>query len=244
MESNDSTLTQEDREQRIRNGLPVELVVIRHAEPDWESARLIRDGNPGLTDRGRRTARVLAEHLREKQFAAIICSPLQRARETAAPIAKVQQIEPVVVEDLAEIGVPLQGNVSQAEVDAYFRSAAIRPFNQHWAGFPGGESFRAFHQRVTAAITAMLKPYGVHQREVDGFEVWSAPTRPNTLRLAMIAHGGTNGVALTHLLGISPVPWEWIRFETPLAAYSVLSLRPINDEGHVWSLQQFGRRVE
>lgn len=242
MDSNETTLSQEERERRVRGGVPLELVVIRHAEPDWESTRHT-GGDPGLTELGRRQALSLAEHLREKRFAGLICSPLQRARETAVPIAEMHQIEPVVIDDLAEIGVPLEGYISQAEVDAYFRSAANRPFHQYWEGFPGGESFRTFHGRVTSAITEVLKPYGVHPHEADGFEVWGAPSRANTLRLGLIAHSGTNAVVLTHLLGISPVPWEWIRFETPLAAYSVLGLRPINNEGHVWSLQQFGRRI-
>jgi broad specificity phosphatase PhoE len=90
----------------------------------------------------------------------------------------------------------------------------------------------------------MLKPYGVLAQEADGFQIWHSPSRPNILRLAVVAHGGTNAVTLTHLLGIAPVPWEWIRFETPLAAYSVVGLRPLNDQAHIWSLQQFGRRVE
>jgi broad specificity phosphatase PhoE len=237
------TFSQEERERRIRASLPVELVFIRHAEPDWEAARRgIND--PGLTEHGRKQARALARHLQQTPFAAMVCSPLQRARETAAAIAELQEIQPVVVEGLAEIAVPLQGSISQAEADAYFRSAAIRPLRQHWEGFPGGETFHAFHERVTAAIADVLKSYGVFSREVDGFEVWSSPSRSSTLRLALVGHGGTNSVALTHLLGIPPVPWEWIRFETPLAAYSVVGLRAINDQGHVWSLQQFGRRIE
>jgi broad specificity phosphatase PhoE len=239
MESQIVTLTAEQREQRIRDACPMELTFIRHGEPDWGS-----DDDPVLTEHGLQTARGLAEHLRSRPFAALLCSPLRRARETAAPIAQAQQIEPVVIDDLAEIALPLQGNLSQTEVDAYFRAAANRPFEKHWDGFPGGESFHAFHQRVSAAITNALKPYDVHAHEADGFGVWSSPARPKTLRIAIVAHGGTNSVALTHLLGIAPVPWEWIRFETPLAAYSVVGLRAINARGHIWSLQQFGRRVE
>jgi broad specificity phosphatase PhoE len=240
MKSEEIVLSVEERERRVRDGLPLQLTVIRHAEPDWSSDA----GNPKLTERGRRTARQLADHLREWQFAAVVCSPLRRARETAALVADVQNIEPVVLDDLAEINVPLKGNISQAEVDAYFRTAALRPLTQHWEGFPGGESFHAFHKRVTTAITEMLNPYGVHVQEAEGFQIWNSPPRPNMLRLAVVAHGGTNAVLLTHLLGITPVPWEWIRFETPLAAYSVIGLRPLNDQAHIWSLQQFGRHVE
>ena len=239
MASENTTLTQEEREQRLRKQHPIELVLIRHAEPDWSNQT-----DPGLTAHGHRTARALAEHLSENSFAALICSPLRRARETAAPIAELQQTEPTIIDGLAEISVPLAGKLSQAEVDAYFRSAANRPFAEHWQGFPGGEPFHDFHRRVTGAITELLKRYEVDPHESDGFDVWTSQTRTSTLRVGIVAHGGTNAVALTHLLGVSPVPWEWLRFETPLAAYSVVGLRAINARAHIWSLQQFGRRVE
>ena len=46
---------------------------------------------------------------------------------------------------------------------------------------------------------------------------------------------------LTHLLDIRPVPWEWLRFETGLAAFSILHARPIGPVNYVWSLQSFNR---
>ena len=46
-------------------------------------------------------------------------------------------------------------------------------------------------------------------------------------------------VVPTHLLDIRPVPWEWLRFETELAAFSVLRARAIGPDGFTWSLQNF-----
>jgi broad specificity phosphatase PhoE len=238
-----ATLTLEERERRGRSGLPVELVLIRHAEPDWEMARQ-RDADPGLTAFGRRQATDLADHLHRLPLAALYCSPLARARETAGAIGARQHLAPTVVQDLAEIGVPLLSGASQTEVDAYFAAAAKRPFRDHWEGFPGGERFREFHTRVSQAIGGLLAHYRVSPQTIDGFATWSAPARAQTLRIGVVAHGGTNGVILTHLLGIAPVPWEWVRFETPLAAYSVVALRSFNDQGYIWSLQQFARRAD
>ncbi len=238
----DPALSLEERERRGRSDLPLELVLIRHAEPDWENARK-RGADPGLTALGRRQAAALAEHLRDLPLAALYCSPLERARETAAAVGASQSLTATAVPDLAEIGVPLLTNASQTEVDAYFLAAAKRPFRDHWEGFPGGEPFRAFHTRVTGALGQVFGHYGVHTQVIDGFSAWSAPARAQTLRIGIVAHGGTNGVILTHLMGIPPVPWEWIRFETPLAAYSVVALRAFNDQGYIWSLQQFGRRA-
>jgi len=233
----------EERERRRRSGLPLELVRVRHAEPDWERARQ-QGADPGLTALGRRQATVLAEHLRGLPLTAIYSSPLERARETAAAIAAIQELTPTVVPDLAELGVPMLRDASQAEVDAYFLRAAKRPFRDHWDGFPGGEPFRAFHERVTRGLADVLAPYGVRAQSIDDFIAWTSPARAQSARIGIVAHGGTNGVLLTHLLGIPAVPWEWVRFETPLAAYSVLALRAFNEQGYIWSLQQFGRRAE
>jgi broad specificity phosphatase PhoE len=235
-------LSLEERERRGRSDLPLELILIRHAEPDWETARQ-KGVDPGLTELGRRQAADLAEHLRGCPLAALYCSPLERAQETAAAIAATQQLSVNTAQDLAEIGVPLLQNASQTDVDAYFLAAAKRPFRDHWEGFPGGEPFHAFHVRVTAAIGEVFAHYSVHAQVIDGFPAWSSPARAQTLRIGVVGHGGTNGVILTHLLGVPAVPWEWIRFETRLAAYSVLALRAINDQGYIWSLQQFGRRA-
>lgn len=235
-------LSLEERERRGRTSLPLEIVLVRHAEPDWEGARQTgRD--PSLTELGRQQATQLAAHLAALPLAALYCSPLARARETALAIGAAQQLVPTVVDGLAEISVPLLASATQVEVDAYFAAATRRTFREHWDGFPRGEPFGAFHTRVTAALESVLAHYGARPQPTDGFAVWTAPARAQTLRVGVVGHGGTNGVILTQLLGIPPVPWEWIRFETPLAAYSRLALRAINDEGYIWSLQQFGRRV-
>ncbi|HVN84215.1 MAG TPA: histidine phosphatase family protein [Candidatus Binatia bacterium] len=232
----------EERERHLRSNLPLEIVLVRHAEPDWTRVLEI-GGDPPLTELGQRQADELAQHLSGLGLAALYSSPLARARQTAAAIGAALELEPTVVNGLAEIRVGELRRVSQAEVDAYFTVAARRPFRDYWDGFPGGEPFRAFHARVTEAMETLLGHYGARPQPTDGFAVWSAPARAQTLRIGVVAHGGTNGVLLTHLLGIPPVPWEWIRFETPLAAYSIIGLRAVNDQGYVWSLQQFGRRA-
>jgi broad specificity phosphatase PhoE len=67
--------------------------------------------------------------------------------------------------------------------------------------------------------------------------MWELPE--NKPRIALVAHCGTNAVALTHLLDVRPVPWEWMRFESELAAFSVLQARAIGPDGFAWSLQSF-----
>jgi broad specificity phosphatase PhoE len=235
-------MAQEERESRSRENFPIELVFVRHGEPDWERAQ--ETGDPGLSELGRRQAAGAAVRLKTRRLDAIYCSPLQRARDTAEEIVRAQQVQPLFVDDLEEIRVPALLTLSLTEVDSYFAAAARRTLQERWTGFPGGESFRNFHKRVSLAIESILGHYGVHSRLSEEFTVWTAPARGRVLRVAIVAHGGTNAVALTHLLGIAPVPWEWLRFETPLAAISTVALRAISAEAYVWSLQGFGWRED
>ena len=80
---------------------------------------------------------------------AIYVSPYRRAQETAEPLARATGIAPVTLPGLAEIGVNVDG-LSQEDVDRYFTEASQRPLSEHWSGWPGAETFRDFHARVTA----------------------------------------------------------------------------------------------
>lgn len=224
------------REARMREETAIEIVLLRHGEPDWTPAGGLSVLDAALTTRGRMQAEAAAKALLPLGLDALYVSPLRRAQETAEPIAKATGLELVTIEGLAEIGIPLEG-ISQIEVDAFFRRAAQRRLGEHWSGWPGGESFRDFHTRVTGAIAALLGQHGVVCESEDEFRVWRLPAQKR--RIAVVAHGGTNAVALTHLLDIQGVPWEWNRFEMELAAYAVVQSRAVGMTGFVWSLQNF-----
>ena len=224
------------REQRLRTDPALEIVLVRHGEPDWapDGGASVEDAH--LTPFGRAQAEAVAEALAQRGVDALYVSPLSRAQQTAEPLAKRAGLSPITLDDLAEIQVPLAG-LSQSDVDAYFRRASQRPVREHWQGWPGGESFRDFHQRVDRGMAAILARHGVEPQSEDGLTVWTIP--PQRHRIAIVAHGGTNAVALTHLLDVAEVPWEWNRFEMELAAYSVVQSRPVGVSGFVWSLRSF-----
>lgn len=224
------------REERIRLDSQLELILLRHGEPDWTPAGGRSVADAALTERGRLQAQAVAARLAGAGIDALYVSPLRRARETAEPLAKTIGLEPRVLEGLAEIGIALEG-LTQAEVDVYFREATRRRLGDHWDGWPGGESFRAFHSRVTTTLAALLARHGVTRQSEDDFTVWTHP--PRRQRIAIVAHGGTHAVALTHLLDAPAVPWEWNRFELELAAYAVVQSRPVGMTGMVWCLQNF-----
>ncbi len=223
-----------EAEQRARPHARITL--IRHGEPDWTPSDGPSVNDPALTAFGAAQARATAKRVAAEGIDAIYVSPYRRSQETAAALAEVTGLTPITVEGLAEVGVAVDG-LTQAEVNRYFVDGMQRPLDEHWEGWPGAETFHDFHARVTDAMTDILGRHGCRPARVLEFTTWQLPDpKP---RIAVVAHGGTNSVALTHLLDIRPVPWEWIRFESELAAFSVLQARQVGPEGFVWSLQNF-----
>jgi probable phosphoglycerate mutase len=223
------------REAQQRAHPAAQITLLRHGEPDWAPRGNSVD-DPGLTAYGHEQARQAAAALMREPIDAIYVSPYRRSQETAAPLVEATGLEPATVNDLREIGVNVTG-LSQEDVDRYFVEASRRPLAEHWDGWPGSERFTGFHARVTNAIADVLGRHGVRAKKEHDFTVWQLPA--SGPRIVIVAHGGTNSVLATHLLDIRPVPWEWIRFESQLAAYSVLQARPLGERGHVWSLVNF-----
>lgn len=225
------------REARVRSQRHARVTFMRHGEPDW-TPQGASVPDPGLTPYGRAQARAVAARIASEGVDALYVSPYRRSQETAAPLAEATGLPAHTLSELAEIGVAVDG-LSEHDVDRYFVEASRRPLGEHWDGWPGAESFRAFHARVTRAIEDLLARHGLAPRRdpEHDFTQWDQEGDPQ--RIVVVAHGGTNAVALAHLLDVRPVPWEWLRFESELAAFSVLQARPIGPEGCVWSLQNF-----
>ena len=80
-----------------------EIVLLRHAEPEWVRSGLNVD-DPPLTTRGGDQARLAAERLAAETFDEVLVSPLVRARQTAEPLLAATGRELVVEPWLEEIG--------------------------------------------------------------------------------------------------------------------------------------------
>jgi 2,3-bisphosphoglycerate-dependent phosphoglycerate mutase len=213
----------------------MEIVLIRHGEPEW-----VRDGlnvdNPPLTARGLEQAERLAEHLSGEVFDEIFVSPMARARQTAAPILARLDREEVVAPWLEEIRNPLWHGTPSEKAEAAFREDRSRPANERWHGLPGGESVRDFVARIRSGAAAFLAERGIVSVR-DDLPVWQISGEER--RIALVAHAGTNAVTICHLLGLSPVPWEWERFVLGHTSVSRLEALELGD-GHTFSLTRLG----
>jgi probable phosphoglycerate mutase len=221
----------------------MELIFIRHGEPAWVVEGLGR-GDPELTPRGRRQAELCAARLSAQRLpiTEILVSPALRAQQTAAPLAAATGISPLTVDDLVELRLPDWTGEPAETVRRIFETSRGRPPEAWWDGMPGGETFHAFHERITAAMSRILAERSVRPDDQGRRHLWHA--EPGPARVAIVAHGGTNAVALGFLLGVDPTPWEWERFilghasiarvrAIPLAGGHVFSLRAFNDREHL-----------
>jgi probable phosphoglycerate mutase len=210
------------------------VVLVRHAQPEWEREGLSVD-DPPLTAVGHAQAQRLGRRFAAERADRLLVSPLQRARQTAEPIAEALGLEPEVHDWLAEIANPVWEGTPIEHVARVFREHRVKPVDDHWAGLEGGESFSGFHDRVTTGLQQLLDASGSSRVRQDP-ALWSlaAPDQ----RIVLVAHAGTNAALIGYLLGVPPVPWEWERFVSFHA--SVSSVEPIAISGSsAFSLVRF-----
>jgi probable phosphoglycerate mutase len=221
----------------------MQVIFVRHGEPAWIVDGITR-ADPGLTERGHEQAHRTAARLGalDPPLTEILVSPALRSQQTAAPLAAATALAPTTVDGLAEIRVPSMDGRPEAEVERAFREARRRPPEDWWDGFPGGETFREFHDRVTETLHAELGARGLRRDARGRPYLWQADEPDH--RIAVVAHGGTNSVSIGWLLDVAPAPWEWERFllghcslavvaAIELAGAHAFSLRAFNDRDHL-----------
>lgn len=221
----------------------MDIVFIRHGQPKWAVDGLTQS-DPFLTDLGHEQAQHAADRIATDEKASpakLIVSPALRSQQTAQPIAEETGLDIETVDDLVEVKMPDWEGITEAAVVKIFMTTKHRSPDEWWEGLEGGESFRVFHDRVTTALDGLLAEHGI-RRDTDDRRLWHVEEDPG--RIVVVAHGGTNSVCLTHLLGIPPAPWEWEKFVLfhasfarvkfiPLAGAYVPSLRTFNDQEHL-----------
>ena len=211
----------------------MQIVLIRHGEPEWILDGLNVD-NPPLTDRGHGQAKAMAEFLREQRFDEVHCSPLRRARETAAPLFHVLGRPESIQPWLEEIRNPLWHGTPQERSEEAYRQERARASHERWAGLEGGEPPREFVERIHASATDFLAERGII-RIPSELPMWSI-AEPDR-KIALVAHAGTNSVLICLLLGLAPTPWEWDRFVIGHGSVSRIESMEMGD-GHTFCLSK------
>ena len=127
---------------------------VRHGatEPNLQNLRCGGDLDVALTDLGREQARETARRIRAMKIdvGVIVCSALDRARETAAIIGEALSVTTIEVEPLLNERRLGEWNLRPVSETEELLKRHVTP--------PGGESEKAFAARILAALER-VQPY-------------------------------------------------------------------------------------
>ena len=203
----------------------MQLILIRHGETAHNAEQLaLGQEDVPLNERGLRQAQALAGLAHGSELgaiAAVYSSPLQRAVQTATPLAEALDLPVQVEHDLIEM------DIGEVEGQTYAELRERYPdFLRVWrsdqladAPMPGGESLRQVQDRAWAAIEGIRDRHGEES-------------------VAVVSH---NFVLLTILCRALELPLaHFRRLRHDLAAVSVLDMTPerqtvlvLNDRCHL-----------
>ena len=138
-------------------GEPTVTLLLRHGQtPMSVQKRYAGRTDAPLTDTGVRQAVAAAKRLAPAGIAAIVTSPLQRAVRTAEEVAAATGV-PVLADDgFRETDFGAWEGLTFAEVRERWPSEVTRWLADPDVAPPGGESFAAVSERVTAALHRVL----------------------------------------------------------------------------------------
>ena len=156
------------------------LHFIRHGETDWNAASRVQGmTDVPLSERGREQAEELATRLAGWPIGAVYSSDLQRALDTARPLADRLGLELVVDPILRERNFGAFEGLLDSEVEAqvddsatFWRDPDTRP--------DGGESRREVWNRIVGFLDALLED-------------------PPADEIAIVSHGGPIRLAAAYL---------------------------------------------
>lgn len=173
----------------------LKLVLLRHGQTDHNfTLRLTGWADPELDELGRQQATQAADHLFHNfMIEAIYTTPLNRAWQTAAPLANLTGLVPIQHAGLKELNFgEVEGmSIPDAKVKHAEQFAQWRTNDDPHFAWPGGETRMVFHTRVDQAIwEIILANAGKHET------------------VAVVAHGGSLAGFVCELQTGSPYAWR------------------------------------
>ncbi|HSK94093.1 MAG TPA: histidine phosphatase family protein [Candidatus Angelobacter sp.] len=124
---------------------PLDVLLVRHAEPVAVGTPDVPDDDRSLTDAGRAAAEELAVELDGWEITAIYSSPYARPRETVEILARRRGVEVQLLADLRERR--LAGDLMDD-----WREQLEAAWTDHDHALPGGESGRDAQRRAIAIL--------------------------------------------------------------------------------------------
>ena len=202
------------------------VLLIRHGENEYVKSGKLAGHTPGvhLNERGRQQAGALAEALAGVRLKAIYASPLERAVETAEPIARKHGLEIQLRPDLKDNAI---GRWQGRSWKALRRTRAWKVVQQAPSRFrfPEGESFMETQARVVACLEAIV-----------------AAHKPKDV-LAVVFHADPIKLAVAYYLGMPLDHFQRLGCDTGSITWMYLgpqsaALLRLNQTAHLETMEQ------
>ncbi|HEV8296927.1 MAG TPA: MSMEG_4193 family putative phosphomutase [Acidimicrobiales bacterium] len=196
------------------------VLLVRHGETPTTGTSLPGRA-PGLhlADAGRKQAVAVADRIVAlPRVTGVYASPLERTRETAAPIARARGLRVRVDRGLLECDF---GEWTGRPLKELFKLPAWSTVQRYPSGFrfPGGESFSEMQQRITGAIARLIER---HRGETVVAVSHADPIK------AAIAHAMGTHLDLFQRIVVSPCSVTAIAYGT--GGPTVLTVNSIGDD--------------
>jgi probable phosphoglycerate mutase len=158
----------------------MEVLLIRHAIP---IRRELESGiaNPELATEGLKQAELMAQYLASEKLHAIYASPMQRAQQTAQPLAAVQGLTITTVDGVAEYDKNSNQYVPVEELKAKNDPRWQEMLRGEWTSTD--ETEEEFISRTVSSIEDII-------------------TNHASQRVAIVCHGGVINAYICHVLGL------------------------------------------
>ena len=192
----------------------MKLILIRHGETHWNDERRVQGGDSDieLNDTGLEQARKLAAFLENEPVAAILSSPLRRARDTAEVIASHHRLPVEVDQGLRELKVGELEGMSVSNLNTTFSQFLMQWWQDGGSTkLPKGESLVELQQRAWKAVERLLEKHKTNPEHNEG----------NTV--VVVSH---YFVTLAIILKALNLPLDYfIKFKLDLGGVSILEFR-------------------
>lgn len=158
----------------------MEVLLIRHAIP---IRRELESGiaDPELASEGLKQADLMAQYLSTEKLHAIYASPMQRAQQTASPLATVQGLSITTVDGVAEYDKNSNQYVPVEELKANNDPRWQEMLRGEWTS--ADETEEEFINRTVGSIENIIANHA-------------------SQRVAIVCHGGVINAYLCHVLGL------------------------------------------
>jgi probable phosphoglycerate mutase len=208
-----------------RKTAKMRILIIRHGEPDYE--------HDSLTERGFKEAELLSEKLKNENITKIYCSPLGRAKATAAPTVKKTGLEPEILDWLTEFPASVKPNYAEFGIDPAYESGC--PWNllpQFWTKhdkfFDRHDWIKEdlyikskvpeVYERVGKGYNELFKRHG-YERDGQLYNIREGTDEKQTI--ALFCHLGL-GLSIISQVTTGALPFIWESFFLPTSSVTTL----------------------